>query len=86
MELKLVASNNINLLAHTDAPIPVIDIARGVSHDLCNVLCRINGYLRELREHRGQDGLPLIDEIAQASSDIEQLTKQLNQVYRPQLV
>ena len=85
MELKLVASNNTNLLPKTEAPTPVVDIARGVSHDLCNVLCWMNGYLRELREHCGPDGLPLIDEIVQASSEIEQLTKQLSQVGRPQL-
>ena len=85
MELKLVASNNTNLLSKTEALTPVVDIARGVSHDLCKVLCWMNGYLRELREYCGPDGLPLIEEIVQASSEIEQLTKQLSQVGRPQL-
>ena len=50
MELKLVASNNTNPLPKTEAPTPVVDIARGVSHDLSNVLCWMNGYLQELRE------------------------------------
>jgi hypothetical protein len=59
-----------------------IDIARGVSHDLCNVLCWMNGYLSELREHCGQDGLPLMEEIVHASSELERLTKQLHQVRR----
>ena len=85
MELKLVASNNTNLLPKTEAPTPVVDIARGVSHDLSNVLCWMNGYLQELREYCGPEGLPLIKEIVQASSEIEQLTKQLSQVGRPQL-
>ena len=84
MELKLVASNNTNPLPKTEAPTPVVDIARGVSHDLSNVLCWMNGYLQELREYCGPDGLPLIDEVVQASSEIEQLTKQLSQVGRPQ--
>lgn len=85
MELKLVASNHVNLMPSKEAPIPDIDIARGVSHDLCNVLCWMNGYLQELREHCGKNGQPLIKEIVQASSEIEQLAKQLNQVGRPQL-
>ena len=82
MELKLVASNNTNLLPKTEAPTPVVDIARGVSHDLSNVLCWMNGYLSELKEHCEQDGLPLIEEIVRASSEIEQLTKQLHQAGR----
>ena len=85
MELKLVASNHVNLMPRKKAPIPDIDIARGVSHDLCNVLCWMNGYLQELRELCGTNGKPLIEEIFQASSEIEQLAKQLNQVGRPQL-
>lgn len=68
--------------SHLVASTPDIDIARGVSHDLCNVLCWMNGYLSELREHCEQDGLPLIEEIVQASSQIELLTKQLHRVGR----
>jgi hypothetical protein len=71
-----------NPISHLVAPTPDIDIARGVSHDLCNVLCWMNGYLSELNEHCEQDGLPLIEEIVRASSEIEQLTKQLHQVGR----
>ena len=71
-----------NPISHQVAPTPDIDIARGVSHDLCNVLCWMNGYLSELSEHCGQDGLPLIKGIVQASSEIEQLTKQLHKVRR----
>lgn len=84
MELKLVASNNTNPLPKTEAPAPVVDIARGVSHDLRNVLCWMNGYLEDLREYCGPDGLLLIDEVMEASSEIEQLTKQLSQIGRPQ--
>jgi len=69
-------------ISHQIAPTHDIDIARGVSHDLCNVLCWMNGYLSELREHCAQDGLPLVEEIVKASSEIEQLTKQLHQVRR----
>ena len=71
-----------NPMSHQGAPTSDIDIARGVSHDLCNVLCWMNGYLSELREHCGQDGLPLMEEIVQASSELERLTKQLHQVRR----
>lgn len=84
MELKIVASNNTYPLPKTEAPAPVVDIARVVSHDLGNVLSRMNGYLEELREYCGTDGLSLIDEVMEASSEIEQLTKQLSQIGRSQ--
>ena len=84
MEVKLVASSDTNPLPKTEAPAPVVDIARVVSHDLGNVLSGMNGYLKELREYCGTDGLSLIDEVMEATSEIEQLTKQLSQIGRSQ--